>query len=106
MPAVAIGRIARDRQNLLFHIIRWFADASCSLATSEVFNQRRMDRCAEIQRSIMIALQKNNSFQYLVRATESVEGLTLAISANTTSPLVLAINLPEIPFHDMLVVFQ
>ncbi len=76
------------------------------MTTAEVFNQRRMDRCIAIQRSIMDSWRLNNSFQYVVRATESVEGLSLADLRKQYVTVGVGERLTEIPFHDMLVVFS
>ncbi len=73
---------------------------------SEVFNQKRIDRCTEIQRSIMDNWQKTNSFFYIVRATDSVEGCTLdELRKKYFAVGISEDNLQEIPFTDLLVIF-
>lgn len=84
--------------------IKW--QRYCSMSTSETFSQDRMDRCAEIQHSIMTNWQKTNSFTYVVRATESVAGIDLAELRKHYFTVGVGDNLRDIPFHDMLVVFS
>ncbi len=54
----------------------------------------------------MDAWRINNSFQYIVRATESVDGLALADLRKHYFAVGIGNHLTEIPFHDMLVVFS
>ena len=76
------------------------------MGTSEVFNQDRMNRCVAIQRSIMEAWRKTNSFQYVVRATESVDGLSLDDLRKHYFAVGVGNQVTEMPLHDMLVVFS
>jgi len=73
---------------------------------SEVFNQKRMDRCAVIQQSIMTNWQRTNSFTYTCRATDSVHGLSLGELRTRYFAVGVEDEVTEIPFHDMLVVFS
>ncbi len=76
------------------------------MSTSEVFNQRRMNRCADIQHSILSAWQQTNSLQYVVRAMEPLEGMSFAELRQQYFMVGVGNQLSEIPFHDMLVVFS
>jgi len=77
------------------------------MATSEVFNQKRMDRCLNIQQAIMDRWRKSDGFRYIARATQSLDGMTLddlrkqyfAVGCDEN-------DLVEIPFLDMLVIFD
>lgn len=74
---------------------------------AEIFNKQRMNRCLSIQQSIMDNWQKKNSFEYVVKATTSVEGMTL--DELRTCYFAVGLNdaaLVEIPFTDLLVVFS
>ena len=72
----------------------------------ESFNQSRMERCSTIQRSIMDNWQKTNSFFYIVRATDSVEGCTLDELRKQYFAIGISEDtLQEIPFTDLLVIF-
>lgn len=73
---------------------------------TEIFSQSRVERCMAIQRSIMDNWQKTNQFQYTVRATEKVEGLTLTELRKQYFAVGVGDKLTEVPFHDMLVVFS
>ena len=76
------------------------------MSISEAFNEVRMRRCTEMARSIMNHWAKSNAFSYVVRATESVEGLTFSdlkkqyFSVGVTEPTV------DLPFLDLLVLFS
>lgn len=72
----------------------------------EVFNQKRMDRCAKIQRAIMINWQKNNKFDYTVRATQAVSGMLLEDFRKQYFIVGVGNDLTELPFTDMLVIFS
>ena len=76
------------------------------MSTSEIFSQDRMNRCAEIQHAIMTNWQQTNSFNYVVRATESVAGIELSELRKHYFTVGVGDNLRDIPFHDMLVVFS
>jgi hypothetical protein len=73
---------------------------------SEIFNQSRMDRCAKIQRAIMEDWRKTNSFNYTVRATQSVYGISLDELRTHYFSVGVGDDLTELPFTDMLVVFS
>jgi hypothetical protein len=76
-------------------------------SNAEVFNQKRMDRCAKIQRAIMDNWSKTNSFYYIVRVTESVEGCTIEDLRKKYFAVGISENdLQEIPFTDLLVIFS
>ena len=44
---------------------------------AEIFNQQRMSKCIEIHRSIMNNWRQTGDFNCTIRATDSVEGITL-----------------------------
>ena len=73
---------------------------------SEIFSESRMDRCSQIQRSIIDSWQRTNSFSYIVRATESLEGMDLDDLRKQYFSVGVEDQLQDIPFHDMLVVFS
>ena len=54
------------------------------MSTREIFNQARIDRCLEIERSIMYAWQKSNAFQYVARATQPIEGMPITNESAAT----------------------
>lgn len=73
---------------------------------SEVFNQKRMDRCSKIKAAIMENWRRTNSFTYTVRTTCPVEGMTLDALRKQYFVVGVGDDLVEIPFVDMLVVFS
>ncbi|MEK6234241.1 MAG: hypothetical protein N2C14_05990 [Planctomycetales bacterium] len=78
----------------------------CDMTRQEIFSQSRMYRCARITRLIMDAWRTTKSFQYLVEATESLEGLTLDELRKQNFNVRIQDDLTEIPFTDFLVVFS
>lgn len=76
------------------------------MSMGEVFNQARINRCFEIERNIMSAWQKSNSFQYVVRATQPVEGMFINELRTQYFQVGVGDQVSEIPFIDMLVVFS
>lgn len=76
------------------------------MSMSEKFSQDRMNRCADIQRAIMVNWQEANSFSYVARATASVAGIGLNELRKHYFTVGVGGSLRDIPFHDMLVVFS
>ena len=77
------------------------------MSQSEIFNQSRMDRCTEIQRLIMTDWQKTNSFNYIVKATDSLNGADLdELRKRYFAVGVHEDKLVEVPFADLLVIFS
>ena len=76
------------------------------MSKSEVFSQQRMDRCMAIQQTILLDWQKNYTFRAVVRAMEPIHGLSLNDLRKQYFAVGIEDSLMEIPFHDMLVVFQ
>ncbi len=76
------------------------------MSNAEIFSQSRMDRCAEIQRAIMLEWRKTNYFNYVVRATERVSGIELCELRRLYFTVGIGDDVRDIPFHDMLVVFS
>jgi hypothetical protein len=74
--------------------------------TFEVFNQQRIDRCLRIQRLIMDNWRKTNSFQYVVRVTDSVEGASLSELRKKYFTVGVPGTTEDIPFIDLLVIFS
>ena len=64
-----------------------------------------MDRCTEIQRLIMTDWQKTNSFNYIVKATDSLNGADLdELRKRYFAVRVHEDKLVEVPFADLLVI--
>ena len=74
--------------------------------TGENFSQKRMDRCMQIVRAIMTNWRETNSFQYVARATESVDGLAIDDLRKMYFTVGVGDQTRDIPFLDMLVVFD
>lgn len=73
----------------------------------EIFNQQRMNRCSSIQRSIMDNWQKKNSFEYVVRTTTAVDGMSLDDLRKCYFAVGFSVeSLVEVPFTDLLVIFS
>ena len=76
-------------------------------SNAEIFNQKRMDRCGKIQRSIMVNWQNTNQFFYIVRATESLEGCSFdELRKKYFAVGVSDDDLQELPLIDVLVIFS
>ncbi len=73
---------------------------------AESFNQTRMDRCVRIQQSILQNWQQTTVFEYTVRATESIEGLSLPELRLQYFSVGVRDELTDLPFTDTLVVFS
>lgn len=73
---------------------------------SEQFNQERMNRCSSLAGEIMQEWSRSTVFKYVVRATESLDGLGLSelsgkyFSVGVHEPKV------DLPFLDLLVTFS
>jgi hypothetical protein len=76
------------------------------MTTHEIFNQQRMDRCLRLQRLIMDNWRKTNSFQYVVRVTDSIGGESLSELRKKYFTVGIPSNTENIPFIDLLVVFS
>ena len=76
------------------------------MTTHEIFNQQRMDRCLRLQRLIMDNWRKTNSFQYIVRVTDALEGESLGELRKKYFAVGIPGNTEDIPFIDLLVVFS
>lgn len=76
------------------------------MAISEIFNQDRMNRCLKIQREIMENWVRTNRFDYTVRATQSVDGLTLDGLNNHYFTVGVGDKLQDVPFLDLLIIFE
>jgi hypothetical protein len=74
--------------------------------TPEIFNQARMDRCMKIATAIMQNWALTNSFNYTVRATAPVDGLTLTELRKHYFAVGVKNDLADLPFIDLLVVFS
>ena len=73
---------------------------------AESFNQSRMNRCIRIQQSILENWQRTTVFEYIVRATESIEGLSLPDLRLQYFTVGVGDDLTDLPFTDTLVVFS
>ena len=73
---------------------------------SEIFNQKRMDRCVRIQQAIMDNFRKTKLFTYVVHATDSVQEVSLDELRTRYFSVGVGVDVTEIPFTDMLVVFS
>ena len=65
-----------------------------------------MDRCVRIQQSILQNWQQTTVFEYTVRATESIEGLSLPELRLQYFSVGVRDELTDLPFTDTLVVFS
>ena len=73
---------------------------------AESFNQSRMNRCVRIQQSILENWQRTTVFEYTVRATEPIEGLSLPELRLQYFSVGVKDDLTDLPFTDTLVVFS
>jgi hypothetical protein len=73
---------------------------------AERFSQSRMDRCAKIAVSIIDNWRRTNFFDYTIRATDSVDGISLDELRKRYFGVGVGENLVEIPFTDLLVVLS
>ena len=72
----------------------------------EEFNQSRMNRCVRIQQAILENWQRTTVFSYVVRATESIAGLSLDELRLQYFTVGVGDDLTDLPFTDTLVVFS
>ena len=72
----------------------------------EEFSQARMNRCIRIQQVILEHWQQTRTLEYVVRATESVAGLSLADLRLQYFSVGISSDLTDLPFTDLLVVFS
>jgi len=73
---------------------------------AELFTQQRMQRCADIALKIVVNWQRTNSFAYTVRATESVEGISLAELRKRYFSVGIGDDLVDLPLDDVVAVFS
>ena len=73
---------------------------------AEIFNQQRMSKCIEIHRSIMNNWRQTGDFNCTIRATDSVEGITLDELRKRYFAVGVGDDLTEIPFTDLLVILS
>jgi len=73
---------------------------------SEIFNKRRMDRCLDVALRIIDNWRKTNSYSYRVVSREPIEGKTLDELKKLYFAVGVAGHLTDIPFLDMLIVFD
>ena len=76
------------------------------MSTSEVFSKRRINRCCEIARDILLDRQASESLSYVARSTEPLAGVSLADLRKQYFTVGAGDKLQDIPFTDMLVVFS
>lgn len=69
-------------------------------------DSQRMERCAEIASRIIANWEATNSFDYTVRATDSVGGLDLKQLRSRTFAVGVGNDLTELPLDDALVIFS
>ncbi|MES1213488.1 MAG: hypothetical protein ABUL64_02790 [Singulisphaera sp.] len=80
--------------------------SEAKMSDVEIFSKARMDRCATIHRTIMENWRATDSFAYVVRATDSVSGISLNELRTRYFAVGVGEFVWEVPFHDMLVVFS
>ncbi len=73
---------------------------------SERFSEKRFQKCMDIRTAIMKNWETTNSLSYIVRATDSVHGISLDELRKRYFAVGVNDNLTEIPFIDLLVVFS
>lgn len=76
------------------------------MTTGEVFSKNRMKRCTQIVTAIMQAWKSTNSFQYVFRATTSLDGKYVSDLQAEYFDVGVGANIRTIPYIDMLVVMD
>ena len=76
------------------------------MSKSEIFNQKRLDRCAKIQSTIMLNWRKTKSLTYTIRASQSVDGISLDELRTHYFTVGVGDDLTDVPFTDMLVIYS
>jgi hypothetical protein len=76
------------------------------MSKSEIFNEKRMNRCGKIMQQITNNWVRTKRFTFVVRATDSIHGITLDELRTRYFSVGIGDELTDIPFHDMLVVFS
>jgi len=78
------------------------------LTVNEIFSQQRIERCGRLCHAIMDNWQQSRPFLYVVRATESLHGLSLADLKSRYFSVGVADNgeFTDLPLTDLLVLFS
>jgi hypothetical protein len=74
--------------------------------SGERLSELRLRRCCEIDSQIMNNWRKTGSLAFTVKATDSIEGISLDELRTRYFAVGVGNRLTEIPFHDMLIVFS
>src|SRR5688500_10668331 len=73
---------------------------------AETFSPQRMQRCADIAHKIIAHWEATNTFTYVVRATDSVDGIDLAELRKRNFAVGVGDDLAVVPLSDVLVIIS
>ena len=76
------------------------------MATEDIFDQKRLDRCIAIHQAICKNWQETRYLDYTIRATERLTGLSHEELQKQKFAVGVGENLEVIPFFDLLMVLS